>query len=175
MGLAGRAAIVSLLVLGSAAIPQSSPVEAGTKTGCARSNFAAKECSAPLRRSAMGPRLTAGLGRTPRRLAKAYRGDEGTVYQLSPRLQPRRMSRLRFDSEDRELCSARGPQSRASRRGCVAERNLAEALIQPPNPSTEKILRAHGIPAIPGVPPIVILRSTRENAGLARFPFRSSR
>jgi hypothetical protein len=174
MGLAGRAAVVSLLVLGAAATLLGQSATAGTRTRCAWDDFGARNCSAFIGRRAVEPKRTAGWARSRRHMAKVYHGDEGTVHQLSPRLQPRRMSRLRFDSEERELCSARGPQSRASRQGCIAERNLAEALVQPPNPSTEKILREHGIPVIPGVPPIVILRSTRENANLRPIPFRSS-
>lgn len=84
---------------------------------------------------------------------KLYAGGESAVRQLSPRLRPRRMSTLRADDPGRSACDEAN-----ANRSCRPERNLADAIIQLPNAATAKILRETGIPIIPGVPPIVILR-----------------
>jgi hypothetical protein len=91
------------------------------------------------------------------RRSKLYAGTEATIPQLSPRLRARNISRLRFDGIERAACLRNVPRD-----NCRDERSLADALVQPPNAFTAKILRENGIPLIPDVPPIVILRSTGE-------------
>ncbi len=164
MGLASRAAAVFFCAILVAACAASLHVaSAGERYGCARGDRGARSCSASSRHS------TARRARP-----RLYQGDEGAMRQLSPQLRPRRVSRLRFNGEPQNRCDAVAMHSWASRRACVAERNLAEALVQPPSAATEKILRENGIPAIRDVPPIVILRSTREGWDWSPFPFSSS-
>jgi hypothetical protein len=108
-------------------------------------------------RSAQGlaPRRAA-LRRQLRRDERRYSANDIAIPQLAPALRPRRISTLRFD-DGRDACGRPG-----DRNGCRHERNLADALIQPPSASTARILLENGIPAIPEIPPIVILHAPEE-------------
>jgi hypothetical protein len=88
---------------------------------------------------------------------KRYSGRDIAIPQLSVTLRPRSISELHFDDSGRDACGRSG-----YRRGCPQERNLAEALIQPPSASTARILRETGIPAIADIPPIVTLQSPED-------------
>ena len=131
------------------------------KYACAASKDRGKRCVTVFRRGGASPsaKLSASRGAAfaglPHRARKLYGGGEAAMPQLSPRLHPRRISILRFDDGRRDPCGQPG-----GRKGCTHERNLAEALIQPRNASTAKILRETGIPDVPDILPIVILRST---------------
>jgi hypothetical protein len=168
MAFPGRIAARLLIVM---AIALSAGPEAGAASrswgGCGRGDSAEKGCAS--RRASSTKSVGAHLAARARSRIwgwpKLYRGDEGAISQLSPRLRPRGVSRLRFDRAPHAGCG-RGQ----SRRRCAQERDLAEALVQPPNPATEKLLREHGIPAIPGVPPIVILKSAVDNWGFVASP-----
>ncbi len=145
-----------------AIVPPAAAARSGI-SGCSGAKMYLKRCTPAYRRNgstlrqieAFGPRKSrARLHRGGRKL---YGGNEAAIRQLSPRLRARGISRLRFDNTARKGCGRRGPW-----KDCGDERNLADALIQPPNASTAQILKETGIPLIPDVPPIVILRSTGE-------------
>jgi hypothetical protein len=142
------------------------------KQSCARAAASGKPCSGGPRRAgrASRPRLASAFprgrwSRPPWRRRSLYAGHEGRIAQLPAGLRARRISRLRFDDSGQGGCAGRGP-----RRACSEERNLAEALIRAPDASTARILRETGIPAIPDVPPIVILRSGRAPSGAGNWP-----
>jgi hypothetical protein len=131
------------------------------KSVCAGANAHGKRClpayrrnGGALRPSAMATLRRPAFGGPLWRRRKIYAGGEAAVPQLSPRLHPRRVSALRFDEGGRDACGRR--------KDCREERNLADALIQRPSAATARILRETGIPAIPDVPPIVILRPDDE-------------
>ena len=152
MDFTSRTGAALLLVL-LAAQGGPAPAQAASfgKSVCAGANAHGKRCLPAYRRN--GGALRPSAMATPRR-HKLYAGGEAAVPQLSPRLHPRRVSALRFDEGGRDACGRR--------RDCREERNLADALIQRPSAATARILRETGIPAIPDVPPIVILRPDDE-------------
>lgn len=146
-------AVLLLMLLAGIAGLCGSSASAASRPACWRTDWRGNVC-APMGRHDMSWRK-AGRNRTARKRLKHYRGNETTIPQLSPRLRPQRISRLRFWGPRR--CAPSGDDDGA----CDDERSLAEALIRPPNRSTRAILREHGIPAFRDVPPIVILRSHR--------------
>jgi hypothetical protein len=151
MDLAGRMAAAALLIFAAAqAIPVANAAP-HAKQGCWRAELYGKACTS------LRHRRMAKLGR---HRAKLYRGDESAIAQLSPRLQPRRISSLRFDRPG--LCGRRAI--------CLRERNLVEALVRAPDSSTEPLLRETGIPVIRDVPPIVILRPDPERRHFTDLP-----
>jgi hypothetical protein len=152
--------LASVAAQGGAAWAEANPLARHT---CARAAASGKPCNIAGKRGdrASRPRLATASPRgrwsgPPWRRRSLYAGHEGRIAQLPAGLRARRISRLRFDDNGRDGCAGRGP-----RRACSEERSLAEALIRAPDASTAKILRETGIPAIPDVPPIVILRSGR--------------
>lgn len=151
MDLAGRMAAAALLIFAAAqAIPAASAAS-HAKQGCWRAELYGKACTS------LRHRREAKLRR---HRPKLYRGDESAIAQLSPRLQPRRISTLRFDR----------PGGCGRRAVCAEERNLAEALVRAPDSSTERLLRETGVPVIRDVPPIVILRPDTERRDLTDLP-----
>lgn len=165
MHVAGRMAAALFLAFFAAhwAIPHA---EAATraKAGCVRAHLPGKGCLHARRRIAAPRRAAYRLGARPVRRGwpqarrhRLYRGNEAAMAQLSPKLRARRAFTLRFDAEDRKGCGQYGGRARGPRRACVSQIGLPDALLQPPNASTERTLRELGIPIIPDVPPIVIL------------------
>ncbi len=167
MGLSCRtAALLAVLLLTSLATRSGAAWAEADPLGkytCARAAASGKPCGFGAKRAWGMARSRVAIpsqrGRwngPPWRRRALYAGHEGRIAQLPARLRARRISRLRFDDSGRDSCAGAGP-----RRACSEERNLAEALIRAPDGSTARILRETGIPAIPDVPPIVILRSGR--------------
>jgi hypothetical protein len=165
MHVAGRMAAALFLAFFAAlwAIPCADAAPRA-KTGCARASLHGKTCLHVSRRIAAPSRTPNRLGaRTVRhvwpqaRRHRLYRGNEAAMAQLSPKLRARRAFTLRFDNGDRNGCGHYGGHARGPRRACVSQIGLPDALLQPPNASTERALRALGIPIIPDVPPIVIV------------------
>lgn len=83
----------------------------------------------------------------PRKAAPLFTGQEARMPQISPALRSTRA--LSLDTADCPACARRWPPRRRP--------SLADALLTPPTPETAPLLRELGLPAIPGVPPIVIL------------------
>jgi hypothetical protein len=158
MDFAGRLA-AALLVISAAALAPA-PAEATPRTGhgCRSTEIHRGACTMPRYRKATR------FGALRLRRPKLYRGHEGTITQLSPRLAPRRISTMRFDR----------PARCHSYAACREEGNLAEAVSRAPDPSTERLLRDAGIPVIRDVPPVVFLRTAPESRDLDDF-LRSSR
>jgi hypothetical protein len=165
MHVAGRMA--AALFLAFFAAPWATPgadAAPRAKTGCARASLPGKAClHATRRRMAAPKRAPYRLGLRPvgriwpqARRHRLYRGNEAAMAQLSPKLRARRAFTLRFDNDDRDGCGQYNGRTRGPRRACVSQIGLPDALLQPPNASTERALRALGIPIIPDVPPIVI-------------------
>ena len=153
MDLAGRMAAALLLVFAAAQAIPAAKAAPHANQGCWRAELYGKACSGLRHRRAAKP---GGVRRTRARL---YRRDQSAIAQLSPRLQPRRISTLRFDRPSG--CGRRGM--------CPEERNLAEALVRVPDSSTERLLRETGIPVIRDVPPVVILRAVPASRDLGDF------
>jgi hypothetical protein len=162
MQFAGRTTAVLLLASLACQWP-AKPIEAAASStyACHGVKAYGKRChlrgAYALRRADALASRKSGISGAPWLRRKLYAGTEATIPQLSPRLRARSISRLRFDPIERDTCVRNGP-----RNGCAEESNLAEALIRPSSAFTAKILRENGIPLIPDVPPIVILRSTGE-------------
>jgi hypothetical protein len=165
MHVAGRMSAALFLAFFAAcwAIPDADAAPRA-KSGCARASLPGKTCLHASRRMAAPRRAPYRLGaRAVRQIwpqarrHRLYRGNEAAMAQLSPKLRARRAFTLRFDNEDRNGCGQYGGRARGPRRACVSQIGLPDALLQPPNASTERALRALGIPIIPDVPPIVIL------------------
>jgi hypothetical protein len=150
MDIAGRLAAALLFI--SVAALASAPADAAPRAGhgCRSLEMHRGSCTAPRYRRAAKYRW-AGLRRR-----KLYRGHEGAIAQLSPRLAPRRVSTLRFDR----------PARCRSYATCREEGNLAEAVSRAPDASTERLLRDTGIPVIREVPPVVFLRTAPESRDL---------
>ena len=165
MHVAGRMAAALLLAFFAAhwAIPGADAAPRA-KSGCARVSLPGKTCLHASRRMAAPRRGLYRRGFRPVRQTwpqarrhRLYRGNEAAMAQLSPKLRAHRAFTLRFDNEDRNGCGQYGGRARGPRRACVSQIGLPDALLQPPNASTERALRALGIPIIPDVPPIVIV------------------
>ncbi len=160
MDLAGRLAAALLVISAAALAPAPAPAEATPRTGHGCRGIQIHRGACTMSRYRKATRFGALRLRRP----KLYRGHEGTITQLSPRLAPRRISTLRFDR----------PARCRSYAACREEGNLAEAVSRAPDPSTERLLRDTGIPVIRDVPPVVFLRTAPESRDLDDF-LRSSR
>lgn len=85
-----------------------------------------------------------------------HRPDELSIGQISPKIT--RGADLYLE-DGAPSCSAKASRRSACHRAkTVRSKGLPEALLEAPSPATEQTLKLIGIPAIQGVPPIVILR-----------------
>jgi hypothetical protein len=111
-----------------------------------------------LRKAAIFRRMASAstFSRRHNRSKVHHRPNELSIGQISPKIT--RGADLYLEDGAPSCCA------RASRRSAchcvktVHSKGLPEALLEAPSPATEQTLKLIGIPAIQGVPPIVILR-----------------
>jgi len=156
------ALLVCLFVLAGSAVAPSAAQAA--RRGCAKASLYDRSCFLVFRQGA-SKRSSARLRTAPARLGwprrsrpKLFGGNEAAVTQLSPALSVRAPHASTLDREAFDRCPRLGERRQGSGQPCAVDRGLPEALLRAPDASTEKVLRQIGIPIIPDVPPITILR-----------------